>query len=91
MPPFTPRAARQWAKPVRGLSFRRLPNLTILHRGAKLFNAMDWLFVSGHWPRWLDAGGSPFHAGVTLASIYAGITDSMNGNPGRAIWRIRQE
>jgi hypothetical protein len=26
---------------------RWLPNLTILHRGAKLFNAMDWLFALG--------------------------------------------
>jgi hypothetical protein len=52
---------------------------------------MDWLFVLGHWQRWLDAGGSPFHAGVTLASIYAGIKDSMNGDLGRTIRRIRQE
>jgi hypothetical protein len=91
MPPFAPRAARHWVNPARGQSFRRLPNLTILHRGAKLFNAMDWLFVLGHWRRWLDAGGSPFHAGATLASIYAGITNSMNGNLGRTIRRIPQE
>jgi hypothetical protein len=45
MPPYAPRAARHWVNPVRGQSFRRLPNLTILHRGAKLFNAMDWLVV----------------------------------------------
>jgi hypothetical protein len=91
MPPFVPRAARHWANPVRGLSFRRLPNLTILHPGAKLFNAMDWLFELGIWLRWLDAGGGPFHAGVTLASIYAGITDSMNGDLDRSTRRIRQE
>ncbi len=37
---------------------------------------MAWrLFPFVHWPRWLDAGGSPFHAGVTLASIHAGIPD----------------
>jgi hypothetical protein len=77
MPPFAPRAARHWVNPARGQSFRRLPNLTILHRGAKLFNAMDWLFVLGHGQRWLDASGSPFHAGVTLAS--------MKGDLGRTI------
>jgi len=91
MPPFAPRAARHRVNPARGQSYRRLPNLTILHRGAKLFNGMDWLFVWGHRRRWLDAGGGPFHAGVTLASIYAVITDSMNGDLGRTIRRIRQE
>jgi hypothetical protein len=91
MPPFAPRAARRWVNPVRGQSFRRLPNLTILQRGAKLFNAVDWLFVLGHWQRWLDARGNPFHAGLTLASIYPGITDSMNGDLGRTIRRIRQK
>jgi len=91
MPPFAPRVVRHWVNPVRGRSLGRLPNLTILQCGAKLFNAMDWLFILGHWQRWLDAGGSPFHAGVTLASIYAGIKDSMNGDLGRTIRRIRQE
>jgi len=72
-------------------SVAQFDNITTLQRGAKLFNAMDWRFVLGHWQRWLDAGGSPFHAGATSASIYAGITDSMNGDLGRAMRRIRQE
>jgi hypothetical protein len=47
MPPFAPHAARHWVNPVRGRSFRRLPNLTILQRGAKLFNA-TWI-GSSYW------------------------------------------
>jgi hypothetical protein len=45
MPPFALHAARDWANPVRGQSYRGLANLTILHRGAKLFNAMDWPWI----------------------------------------------
>ncbi|MGH6936798.1 MAG: hypothetical protein ACRED2_11570, partial [Methylocella sp.] len=49
LPPFAPRTARHWVNPGRGQSSSRLPNLTILHLGAKLFNAMDWLFVLAPW------------------------------------------